>query len=364
MKSPLSYFEALEDPRLARTRLHSLSDIIYITISGTICGADSWNAIEAYGLAKEPWLRQYLTLEHGIPSHDTFNRFFSAINPDLLEACFLNWVQDVVALTNGDIVAIDGKAIRGSAKRGSKSLVHMVSAWSARNGVTLGQVKVNEKSNEITAIPKLLELLAIKGCIVTIDAMGCQTAIAAKIRAKEAHYLFAVKGNQGTLEQDINDTILFCKPFETYEHNDFGHGRIETRKATVYNDLQHITNVKDWKDVRCIIKIESTRRNKLTGKVESQIRLYISSIEPCAKTAEQAVRAHWQIENNLHWMLDVAFGEDDSTKSNQNAIQNSALINKIALSLIQNNSSKKASVKQKRLNAGWDNEFLIKILKN
>jgi predicted transposase YbfD/YdcC len=364
MKSTLSHFESLQDPRLERTRLHLLSDIIFISIAAVICGAETWNAISAYGVAKEAWLKQYLNLENGIPSHDTFNRFFSTLEPERLEACFLNWIKDVVSLTEGEVVSIDGKAIRGSRVHGSKALVHMVSAWSQSNHMTLGQIKVDEKSNEITAIPKLLELLAIKGCIVTIDAMGCQIAIAEKIREKEADYLLAVKGNQGTLEQNINDTIRFCKPFEIYQSDDFGHGRIETRVCTVYSDLSHIANLKDWKDLTCVIKIESTRCFKLTGKEEKQTRLYISSIKPCAKKIEEAVRAHWAIENNLHWMLDVSFGEDKSMKTNPIAVQNFSMISKIALSLIKKNTTKKGSVKQKRLTAGWNNGFLTEILKN
>ena len=262
------------------------------------------------------------------------------------------------------MVSIDGKAIRGSKKYGTKALVHMVSAWANKNHMVLGQVKVDEKSNEITAIPKLLEILSIKGCIVTIDAMGCQTEIAKKIIEKEADYMLAVKGNQGTLEQEINDSIVLCKPIDSCEKSDFGHGRIETRKCTVYNDLSQISQLSKWKDLKSIVKIDSTRYFKLTGKEEKETRLYISSLEASALKAEHAVRAHWGVENSLHWVLDVAFNEDKSAKTNPIAVQNFSTINRIALNLLKNDKSKKIGVKGKRLMAGWDNDFLLQILKN
>ena len=364
MKAPIDFFSELEDPRVERTKDHLLADIIFITISAVICGAETWNDIENYGNSKLQWLKQYLKLPNGIPSHDTFNRVFSAINPKHLEKCFLEWIKSVSKTTNGDVVSIDGKSIRGSRSKDSKSFVHMVSAWSKENHLVLGQVKVTEKSNEITAIPELLKVLFLKECIVTIDAMGCQRDIAEQIIEQEADYILAVKGNQGTLEENIKDTIRFVKPIDTNEDVDIGHGRIETRKCSVYNDFSHLENPEKWKSIKSIIKIDSTRHIKSTGKEENETRLYISSLDANAKLISESIRSHWGIENSLHWVLDVAFGEDKSMKRNEISVQNFSIINRIALNLVKNEKSKKRSVKGKRLDAGWNNDYLIKILKN
>jgi predicted transposase YbfD/YdcC len=363
MHTPISYFTALTDPRIDRTKDHLLEDIIFITIASVICGAETWNDIENYGHSKESWLRQYLRLPHGIPSHDTFNRFFSALDPDEFEKAFVSWIQDISALTEGEIVSIDGKTICGSRDKDSKRAVHIVSAWAHANQLSLGQVKVDEKSNEITAIPKLLEVLALKGCIVTIDAMGCQRQIAEKIISKEADYILAVKGNQGSLQEDIERTIKFKKPVDSYKEEDFGHGRIDSRTCTLYRDFSFIENAAQWKNLHTVVKIEASRYHKATGKEEKETRLYITSLEADAKTIAQAIRAHWGIENCLHWTLDVAFGEDASRKREGYAAQNFSLVNRIALNLVKN-EPKKRSVKGKRLDAGWDNDYLLKILTN
>lgn len=364
MKTPIDYFSEMEDPRIDRTKEHKLEDIIFIAIAAVICGAETWNDIENYGKSKEAWLSQYLELPNGIPSHDTFNRVFSALDPEELESCFLGWVKSVSDLTKGEVVSIDGKSIRGSKDKGSKSIVHMVSAWANINQLSLGQVKVNDKSNEITAIPKLLEVLAIEGCIVTIDAMGCQTDIAGKIIKGGADYILAVKGNQGGLEEGLLDTIKLEKPLATWEDTDFGHGRIETRKCSVYTDLSHIEQPQRWENLKCLVKVEATRHIKSSGHEESEVRLYISSLPPDAEKIGKSIRAHWGIENSLHWVLDVAFGEDKSRKRSGDAAQNFSVINRIALNLLKQEKSKKRSIKGKRLDAGWDNDYLIKILKN
>lgn len=364
MTSPIDYFSEIKDPRVERTKEHLLIDIIFITISAVICGSSTWEDIANYGKAKEVWLKQYLKLPNGIPSHDTFNRLFSSIDPNQFETCFLNWIKAISKITSGEIISIDGKTIRGSRSKDGKSVVHMVSAWAHRNHLSLGQVKVDDKSNEITAIPKLLEVIALEGCIVTIDAMGCQTSIAQKIIEKKADYILAVKGNQGKLKEGILDTIKFCKPIDESEDLDFGHGRIETRKCSVYTDFSHIENSSKWEKLSCIIKIDSHRHIKSTGKEQVETRLYLSSLKPCAKTLEKNIRAHWGVENSLHWILDVAFNEDASMKTNQNAVQNFSIINRIALNLLANDKTKKRSIKGKRLDAGWDNEYLLKILKN
>ena len=246
MTTPIDYFSGLEDPRVERTKEHGLQDIIFITIAAVICGAETWNDIENYGKSKEPWLKGFLQLPNGIPSHDTFNRVYSALDPEKLEECFLKWVRSISVLTQGEVIGIDGKSICGSKARGSKSIVHMVSAWASQNQLSLGQVKVNDKSNEITAIPKLLDKLVINGCIVTIDAMGCQTKIAEKIISKGADYILAVKGNQGSLEGQVRDTVKLEGPDSEWESTDFGHGRIETRKCSVYTDLSHIESPEKW----------------------------------------------------------------------------------------------------------------------
>lgn len=364
MKTPIEFFTGIEDPRIERCKEHLLEDILFITIAAVICGAETWNDIENYGKAKVQWLRKYLKLPNGIPSHDTFNRLFSALNPKQLEECFMNWVKSVAEITNGEIVSIDGKTIRGSRNKGAKSFVHMVSAWANTNHLILGQIKVEDKSNEITAIPKLLEVLDLAGCIVTIDAMGCQTEIADRIIREGADYILAVKGNQGLLEEGINDTLRFGKPVDEYEDTDYGHGRIEQRKCSVYNDFSHIENAYRWKGLKSIVKIEAIRTMKATDKQEKEIRLYISSLEPDARKIAHGVRGHWGIENSLHWVLDVSFGEDRSTKHNQNAIENFSIINRIALNLVKRESTKKRSVKGKRLDAGWNNDYLLEILKN
>ena len=364
MKSPINYFSDLTDPRVDRTKEHLLEDIIFIAIASVICGAETWNDMENYGKSKEPWLKKFLQLPNGVPSHDTFNRVFSSLDPTELETCFLEWVKSVARITEGEVISIDGKSIRGSRDKGSKSIVHMVSAWANANNMVLGQVKVDEKSNEITAIPKLLDVLVLEGCIVTIDAMGCQTEIANKIVEKGADYILAVKGNQGSLEEGAEDTVRFIKPVDQYEDADSGHGRVETRRCFIYNDLSHIEPVSKWKNLKAVVKIEAERFIKSTGETQRETRLYITSCESNAKVIGSAIRAHWGVENSLHWILDVSFGEDASRKREGYSAQNFSIINRIALNILKNDKSRKRSVKGKRLDAGWDNDYLLKILKN
>ena len=363
MESPLSYFSALPAPRIDRCKEHLMEDIIFITIASVICGAETWNEIESYGESKEDWLRSYLYLPNGIPSHDTFNRFFSALDPLAFEECFLSWIRAVCCLTEGEVVSIDGKSLCGSRDSNGKRAIHLVSAWASVNQLSLGQVKVDEKSNEITAIPKLLEVLALKGCIVTIDAMGCQRDIAENIISKEADYILAVKGNQGNFEENINDTVRFTQPAQDWKEDDFGHGRIETRQCFLYKDLSFIEHIQDWKHLSAVVKIESTRYIKSCAKEEKQTRFYITSSNSSAEVIGKAIRSHWGIENKLHWQLDVSFSEDQSRKREGYAAQNFSLINRIALNLTKHEQSKKRSIKGKRLTAGWDNEYLLKILK-
>jgi predicted transposase YbfD/YdcC len=363
MQSPLSYFSDLTDPRVARTREDSLEDILFIAIASIICGAESWYDMEEFGKAKAEWLKRFLRLPGVIPSHDTFNRVFSALEPEELEKSFIDWTQAVAHLAEGEVVAIDGKSMRGTREQGNKSIVHMVSAWAQENHMALGQIKVDEKSNEITAIPRLLDLLVLKGCIVTIDAMGCQRDIAAKIVDKEADYILALKGNQGNLQAQVEDSFRFLAPVSSAEQVASGHGRVETGRYQVIDDLSLIEQAGRRKGLNSLVRVESVRYFKSTGKEEKDTRLYITSLEPNAQLINDAVRFHWSIENSLHWVLDVAFNEDNSRKRSGFAAQNYSILNRIALNLLKNEKTTKVGVRGKRLKAGWDNQYLIKLLK-
>jgi predicted transposase YbfD/YdcC len=361
MENPLSHFATLTDPRVERTREHLLEDVLLITIAAVLCGADTWNDIESYGETKQPWLETFLKLPGGIPRHDTFNRIFSALDPEELERCFVAWVSCVAQLSAGEVVSIDGKALRGSRQSGKKAIVHMVSAWASENRLVLGQRKVDDKSNEITAIPKLLEVLAVQGCVITVDAMGCQKNIATKVREKQADYILAVKENQGKLLAGIRDSFRFLPAASASQQVDAGHGRVETRTCTVINDLSMIEKAQEWAGLRSLVRLEAERYIKTTGQTEREIRYYISSSSSDAESMNRAVRQHWGIENSLHWVLDVAFSEDHSRKRAGHAAQNFSLITRIALNLLKRDTLKR-SIKGKRLKAGWDNAYLSSIL--
>ncbi len=358
-----SVFSQIDDPRSDINKLHKLEDILLIGIISVICAADTWKNMETYAKAKEEFLRSFLELPNGIPSDDTFNRVFSSIDSEQFEACFVDWVSRLVNLTDGEIIPIDGKTIRGAKANGKKSPFHMVSAWASNNNLVLGQVKVSEKSNEITAIPRLLELITVKGCTVTIDAMGCQQEIASKIIEKGANYVLAVKENQKQLHQDIVDEFRFGKNIQTDFSEELDHGRIETRKCSVITDFKFIENAQEWTGLKSIIKIESIREFKNSDKpTETATRYYISSLLTGAKELQRTIRLHWGIENKLHWVLDVAFSEDASRKRAGNASQNFSILSKIALNLLKNDTSEKQGIKGKRLKAAYDQNYLIKIL--
>lgn len=362
MESPISYFQQLEDPRVDRTKEHLLEDIIFISIAAVICGAETWNDIEDFGVSKQDWLKSFLQLPGGIPSHDTFNRFFSALDPQAFEQSFLDWTSSVAELTEGEVISIDGKSLRGSRGKGAKSAVHMVSAWAHANELVLGQRKVDNKSNEITAIPALLEVLVLKGCIVTIDAMGCQSAIAEAIVDKQADYILAVKENQAGLYEQIQDSFRFKQPDAVHKQIDVDHGRVETRLCSVISQLDMIEQPQRWKSLSTLVRIDAERYIKATGITQRETRYYITSLEDDAEKIGNSIRAHWGIENSLHWLLDVAFHEDDSRKRAGYAAQNFSVINRIALNLLKNENSSKRGVKGKRLKAGWDHLYLLKIL--
>ena len=364
----IDFFEPLEDNRRASgNKQHELLDIVAIAICSVICGADSWEEVQLYGKIKFEWLSSFLTLSNaapadgqGIPSHDTFNRVISSICPDKFEECFRNWVSSLVVAT-GDIISIDGKTIRG-AKVNGKSPIHMVSAWASINNLALGQVKVEEKSNEITAIPILVESLAVEGSTITIDAMGCQKKIAKTIIKRKANYVLGLKENQPKLLREVLDEFRFSPVEKVYHDIDYGHGRIETRICSVIKNFDLVSSHTDWPSMTSIIRIESKREFKNKDKVEESCRYYISSLDKSAEEFQYIIRSHWAIENKLHWSLDVAFGEDFDRKRFMNASQNFSLINKIALNLAKNESSSKLGIKSKRKMAGWDENCLLKVL--
>ena len=335
-----------------------------MAIIAVISGADSWNDIEEYCLAKEEWLTKWLNLQNGIPSHDTFNRVISHINHKEFERCFIEWAALLVEETkNREIINIDGKTIRGAKEYGNKSPIHVVSAWACKNNIVLGQVKTNEKSNEIKAIPELLDLLFIENSIVTIDAMGCQKDIASKIVDQGADYVLAVKENQPTLFEQIKDEFVFGKNIENSEDIDIGHGRIETRKCSIITDFQFIETQENWKNLTTIVKIESNREFKNSSKPEEKSeRFYIASLKATPSEFCSIIRSHWSIENKLHWCLDVSFGEDNDRKRTVNASQNFSTLNKIALNILKNEKTLKVGIKGRRLKAGWDNNYLKKLM--
>ncbi|WP_081661816.1 ISAs1 family transposase [Gillisia sp. JM1] len=356
-------FGQIPDFRRSHKQLYDLESILLIGIISVICGADSWNEMENYANSKEEFLSSFLDLPNGIPSHDTFNRVFSNIDSDQFEKCFIQWVSDLAQLQPREIIAIDGKTIRGAKAGGKKSPVHMVSAWANDNNLVLGQVKVSEKSNEITAIPELLKALSIENTIVTIDAMGCQTEIAKAIVNKNADYILAVKDNQPQLLEHIEDEFRFGKTMESNLVQELDHGRIETRTCSVIDNFQFIEKTNNWENLTSVIKIESKREFKNSEKpAQHAIRYYISSIKASSQDFQKAIRSHWSIENKLHWTLDVAFSEDASRKRTGNSTQNFSILNKIALNLLKNEKSSKIGVKSRRLKAGWDNHYLIEVL--
>ena len=367
--SVLEYLTTVPGSRKERTSLHSLKDILVLSLCAIICGADGFVAIEEFGILKEPWLKTFLDLPNGIPSHDTIGRVFAALSPKALETVFRAWMKSVAVLTEGEVVAIDGKTLRRSFREaGSGLFVHMVSAWATRNRVVLGQVKTEEKSNEITAIPELLGLLYLKGCIVTIDAMGCQKEIAAKIIHEGADYCLTVKDNQPTLREDLASTFDAARTDPTVlatmnysETREKGHGRVEARRCWTTSVLDGVSQANPWEGLRSLALIEVERT--VGSKTSIEQRYVISSCAGLtAVKALNTVRAHWGIENQLHWVLDVAFREDDCRVRAGNAAENFAVLRHAALNLLKKVQGTKVGIKIRRLRAGWDNDFLMRVL--
>ncbi len=367
----VAHFADVADPRTGPNASHKFIDIMVIAICAVISGADDYVAISDYGKAKETWFRQCLELPSGIPSHDTFWRVFGAIDPEQFKKCFLTWMSAVRKATFGEVIAIDGKRLRRSyAKEDDKAAIHMVSAWATTNRLVLAQQKVDEKSNEITAIPKLLNCLDLHGCLVTIDAMGCQTEIANLIVERGGDYLLSLKGNQSRLHEDV--ILLFddlaesnFKAYEFDEARSVGkdHGRIEVRQCWTISDpdiIRFLHGAEKWRGLSTVVKVQSERYIGEKWSVES--RYFIASTQDTAEVILQNTRDHWQIENSLHWVLDIAFREDECRIRKDNGPQNFAILRHIALNLLNQEKTSKSGIKNRRLRAGWDNKYLLKIL--
>lgn len=362
-----AHFGALPDPRVARARRHALLDIVMIAVCATLCGADTWVDIERFGKAKTAWLGTFLALPNGIPSHDTFGRVFAALDPVAFETAFLGWVRALA--TDEPMIAIDGKTLRRSHDRtNGVGPLHLVSAWASANGVVLGQLAVDGKSNEITAIPVLLKALALAGGIVTIDAMGCQTAIAAQIAQGGADYVLALKENQPTLHQGVAAYFAGLDdrdpaPARTGRIVEKGHGRLETRDCVVSDDpalMAWLDPAGVWPGLRSVAMVTGERR--VGTAISRETRSLLSSLPADAALVARAVRSHWGIENRLHWVLDLAFREDESRVRTGHAAENLAVLRHLALNLLRQERSVKVGVKAKRLMCGWDDAYLRKVL--
>jgi predicted transposase YbfD/YdcC len=375
MTSPLlsgikSHFEEVRDPRQYGKIDHPLLNIIFITICGVLCGADDWVAIAAFAQAQQTWLAKYLDLENGIPSHDTLGRTFAMINGQEFQQGFLNWMSSVSQLIEG-VVAVDGKQLRRSHDKGiGKEAIHMVSAWGVANGLVLGQRKVDEKSNEITAIPQLLKALDLKGCIVTIDAMGCQTEIAQQIVDQEGDYVLSLKGNQGQLHEDVVEMFDYFEEiaFQDIDHDyhktvNKGHGRLEIRECWVFEPAawsDYFRTLDKWAGLHSVAMIRTQRQED--EKVTTETRYFITSLAPQAEKILFAARNHWAIENGLHWVLDIAFNEDQSRVRQGYAAENLAVIRHLVLNLLSQEKSLKVGKKNKRLRCAWDVDYREKVL--
>ena len=363
------HFNDIEDIRIERGKKHKLIDIITISICAVVCGADGWIDIEMYGIARKKWLDKFLELPNGIPSHDTFARVFSQINPDEFNKSFLNWVKGISKITAGEIIAFDGKQSRNSGdKKNGQGVINTVSAWAASNRLVLGQKKVEGKSTEITALPELIKVLDLAGCIVTIDAMGCQKEIVKKIVEKDADYVIAVKKNQPTLYDQIMQ--LFKQAIKThgkdlnmssFNSQEMNRGREEIRNYLMLTDVAgRIDPLGKWEKLTSIGMVESVR--VVDGKTSIETRYFISSLENNAQKLAEAIRSHWSIENSLHWVLDVAFKEDSSRIRKDNAPANFAVLRHIAVNIISQNKSRKLSVRSKRFLATLDEEYSNELL--
>ena len=375
--SLVAHFAQMPDPRVERRKQHDLLDVLVIAICTLLCAGETFNDMEDFGKAKYEWFKTFLKLRNGIPSHDTFNRVFAALNPKEFLDCFLRWTQSLRKMVSQEIVAVDGKALRRALNK-DENLKYIVSAWAESNGLVLGQLKVADKSNEITAVPELLRVLELSGCIVTIDAMGCQKKIAKEIIEADADYVLALKGNQETvheevkafLDQTIAQREVPLPPgaelpkaaaklafLETIEKD---HGRIEIRRFYQSAELAWFADLEKWEGLKSVGLVESVR--EVGGKTTTERRYFLSSLSLGVQTFARAVRSHWGVENKLHWVMDVCFREDQSRARAGYAAENLATLRRLALNLLRREKTKKRGIKGKQLNAGWDNAYLLKLL--
>jgi predicted transposase YbfD/YdcC len=367
-RSIIDFLSEIEDPRReTANRRHELVDILVIALCGMLSAADDWVSIEQYGNAKRDWFARFLSLPNGIPSHDTFNRVFSRMDPEQFMNCFLKWVSTIRSVFDHELIAVDGKTLRRSHDGDNKAAIHMVSAWATQNNLVLGQVKTQEKSNEITAIPELLEVLSLKDSLVSIDAMGCQKAIADKIVAKGGDYLLAVKDNQSKLKAAIEETLclrkrqVYVKPqIDFHEETQRNRDRKEVRRCWTTASLSKLDMAENWKGLNQIALVETERT--IHGKTSLEKRYYICSTKLSAKETIQYSRNHWGVENKLHWVLDMAFREDECRVRKGYGAENLARLRHIALNLLKQDKTAKVGIKNKRLKAGWDLDYLLHLL--
>lgn len=367
-KNLLDYLRLVPDPRVERTRKHELPELLFITLAAVLCGAECWTQVEEFGKANQPWLKSFLDLPNGIPSHDTFGRVFAALDPDALEAVLQAFVRDLAGDSAGKQVAIDGKTLRRSFDRAAeRKAIHMVTAWVYENHAAFGQVKVDDKSNEITAIPELLKLLNLHGATVTIDAMGCQKGIAEQIVTGGGDYVLALKGNQGTLHDEVREFFedaldrSFGATLDTYKTVEKNHGRIEERQVWLSTDIDWLRDTREWKGLGGIVAVQSKRT--IDGETTTERRHYICSGKRTARDLGHLIRRHWSVENELHWALDVGFREDLCRVRVQNAAENLARFRRVALSILKQDTTTKAGMHGKRLKAAWDRNYLLRLLR-
>jgi predicted transposase YbfD/YdcC len=375
--SLIEHFKDLTDPRVNRTKDHELIDVLVIAVCTMLCGGESFNDMEDFGYAKEAWFRTFLSLTNGIPSHDTFNRVFAALDAQEFLECFLRWTQSLRQAVHQEIVALDGKALRRALNQ-EESLKYVVSAWAESNNLVLGQLKVSDKSNEITAVPELLRVLELSGCIVTLDAMGCQKKIAKEIIEADADYVLALKGNQETVHAEVKSfldaTIAEAQTprrpgalvsraaaqLAQVQSVEKDHGRIETRCYYQSDQLSWFADRAKWEGLRSVGVVEATR--EIAGKKSTERRYYLSSLPLDVTLFARAVRSHWGVENKVHWVMDVCFGEDQSRARTGSAAENLATLRRLALNMLRREKTKKRGIKGKQLNAGWDQAYLLKLL--
>lgn len=366
--SILEHFSPLTDPRIKLKTRHILVEVVAMSLCAMIAGADDWVEIANFAKEKEEWFKKFLKLPHGTPSHDTFGRVFSLINPEEFGTCFITWLQSVFPVIGSDIIAVDGKTARRSHDRiNGQKPIHMVSAWAVNQGLVLGQVKTDEKSNEITAIPELLRTIDLKSCVVTIDAMGAQTKITKQIIEQKGDYVISLKGNQGNLNDEVRQLFEDAEKngydhlvHDTHTTVDGGHGRVETRRCVVTNDTDWYADKSKWVGLNTFAMIESTR--DLENKIEKDTRFFISSLPMDAERVLEVARGHWAVENSLHWCLDISFREDECRVRKDNAPENLAILRRFALNLIKNDPTRKVGVKASRKRAGWSLKYLEHLL--